>query len=73
MAHYSEMNFLFKNTENGSTTDILNKTSSNNTFNIFKDPSNNKRSGYTVFKSKTQGVGTTGIKSYLKDTIYKTK
>lgn len=73
MAHYSEMNFLFKNTENGSITDILNKTSNNNTFNIFKNPSNNKRPGYTVFKSKTQGVGTTGIKSYLKDTIYKTQ
>ena len=64
MSHYSEIDFLFNNI----TKDYINLQTSNrnNSANIFDE------SKYFVYKNKNNsGAGTTNIKKYIKDKVYK--
>jgi len=63
MSHYSEMSFLFSNDDNRKEVNkILNNTSQDNKFNIFKGSPN-----YVVYK----GNGNNTIKDQISDSIYK--
>lgn len=70
MAHYSEMNFLFGDTNKNLVTDKIQEYSIGNTFNVLKDKNLVGRPGYTVFKNKGNNTGTIGIKNYLRENIY---
>jgi len=68
MPHYSEMDFLFSDTNREK---IIRETDNiENKYNIF-DTDGSK---YVVYKSKDgSGVGTNNIKTYLNNTVYKTE
>jgi len=74
MAHYSEMDFLFSNTDNRN---YINTRVDNqdNTRNIFNTDRNNN--SYVVYKNSSTGakwnngnINTQGIKNYLKNSVY---
>lgn len=67
MAHYSEMDFLFAQTSRDNVNRILDTNSTNNTRNIFRDPS--ATNSYVVYKTK-YNEGTPTIKNYLKERVY---
>lgn len=69
MAHYSEMDFLFSESNKETINRILSNRNVDNTQNIYWREDNK----YVVYKRKDGATGTNQIKSYLTDNVYKTE